>query len=259
MNKQEYLNRLEKLLSDISEEERFDALTFYQNYFEDAGPENEERVIKELGSPEKVASSIKRDLTQLNEENRGTASTQNSPRFEGPDYSSYQDDKTSDSYSGSYNAYSTSTGSSTKEGFFARMKRELNEWTFYREHKTLCSVLFIFILLISSPAWGGLLAGALGILFGVLGVILSIVVACFALAITGIIVGVSLIIVGISCLAASLGSGLFIMGIGAFFLAFGALFTVATSELCFRFIPWSYRSIRNLVTDSSQPAGGATA
>lgn len=37
MNKEEFLKRLEQLLSDISEEERADALAFYRSYFEDAG------------------------------------------------------------------------------------------------------------------------------------------------------------------------------------------------------------------------------
>ena len=33
MNKEEFLKRLEQLLSDISEEERADALAFYRSYF----------------------------------------------------------------------------------------------------------------------------------------------------------------------------------------------------------------------------------
>lgn len=41
MNKEEFLKRLEQLLSDISEEERADALAFYRSYFEDAGIGNE--------------------------------------------------------------------------------------------------------------------------------------------------------------------------------------------------------------------------
>ena len=46
----------------ISEEEKADALAFYRSYFEDAGEENEESVIAELESPEKVAQSIKKNL-----------------------------------------------------------------------------------------------------------------------------------------------------------------------------------------------------
>ena len=37
MNKEEFLRKLEQLLSDISEEERKDAIAFYRSFFEDAG------------------------------------------------------------------------------------------------------------------------------------------------------------------------------------------------------------------------------
>lgn len=54
MKREEFLKQLEQLLDGISEEEKADALAFYRSYFEDAGEENEESVIAELESPEKV-------------------------------------------------------------------------------------------------------------------------------------------------------------------------------------------------------------
>lgn len=51
-----------KLLSDISEEERQEALEYYESYFDDAGEDQEAEVIRELGSPGKVAAIIKEDL-----------------------------------------------------------------------------------------------------------------------------------------------------------------------------------------------------
>jgi uncharacterized membrane protein len=65
MNKEEFLERLEALLTGIPQEERIDALAFYRSYFEDAGAENEERVLQELESPEKVAASILGDALQI--------------------------------------------------------------------------------------------------------------------------------------------------------------------------------------------------
>lgn len=62
MSRQEFMERLNRLLSDIPANERQEALNYYENYFEDAGPENEAKIIKELESPEKVAASIKKDL-----------------------------------------------------------------------------------------------------------------------------------------------------------------------------------------------------
>ena len=62
MNRFEYMRRLEVLLSDISPSEKEEALTYYNDYFNDAGQENEQQVIKELGSPEQVAVGVKEGL-----------------------------------------------------------------------------------------------------------------------------------------------------------------------------------------------------
>ena len=62
MDRARFMQELEKLLADISETERQDALDFYNSYFDDAGAENEASVLRELGSPEKVAAIIKADL-----------------------------------------------------------------------------------------------------------------------------------------------------------------------------------------------------
>ena len=62
MNRNEFLRQLEQLLCDIPENERREAMEFHRNYFEDAGPEKEAQIIEELGSPQEVAASIKRNL-----------------------------------------------------------------------------------------------------------------------------------------------------------------------------------------------------
>ena len=62
MNRQEFMNQLERLLSDVPEAERQDALAYYEDYFDEAGPEQEAQVIQDLGSPGRVAATIKADL-----------------------------------------------------------------------------------------------------------------------------------------------------------------------------------------------------
>ena len=62
MNRAQFMEQLKKLLSDISEEERQEALEYYESYFDDAGEDQEAEVIRELGSPGKVAAIIKEDL-----------------------------------------------------------------------------------------------------------------------------------------------------------------------------------------------------
>lgn len=64
MNRQEFMKRLEELLTDISTEEKEEALAYYTGYFEDAGEENEEKIIQELESPEQLAASIKAGLRE---------------------------------------------------------------------------------------------------------------------------------------------------------------------------------------------------
>lgn len=67
MERAQFMEQLKKLLSDISEAERQEALDYYESYFDDAGQDNEEAVIRELGSPGKVAAIIKADLSESND------------------------------------------------------------------------------------------------------------------------------------------------------------------------------------------------
>lgn len=62
MNRDRFMKQLEQLLMDIPEEERREAIAYYEDYFDDAGVENEEAVLAELKSPEHVARSIKAEL-----------------------------------------------------------------------------------------------------------------------------------------------------------------------------------------------------
>ena len=62
MNKVGFMSRLEGLLADIPAAEREEALQYYNDYFEDAGAESEEAVIRTLGSPQSIAENIKAEL-----------------------------------------------------------------------------------------------------------------------------------------------------------------------------------------------------
>lgn len=75
MNRAEFMSCLERLLADLPYEERQEALNFYDNYFEDAGPEREWEVILELGSPREVADEILRG-------SQGSGSPYDKPDYE---------------------------------------------------------------------------------------------------------------------------------------------------------------------------------
>lgn len=58
MNRKEYLSILRDSLSSFSYEEMESALAYYNEFFDDAGPENEQAVIASLGDPKKLAETI---------------------------------------------------------------------------------------------------------------------------------------------------------------------------------------------------------
>ena len=64
MNRIDFMRRLELLLSDLPENERREAVQYYNDYFNDAGVENEEEVLESLGTPEEVAGSIREGLRE---------------------------------------------------------------------------------------------------------------------------------------------------------------------------------------------------
>ena len=61
MSKEQFLNELEYLLQDLGEEAG-DAVGYYRDYFEEAGPEREAEVLEELGSPERIAAIVRADI-----------------------------------------------------------------------------------------------------------------------------------------------------------------------------------------------------
>lgn len=58
MTRQEYMQQLAALLAAMPEAERRDALDYYEEYFDAAGPEKEAQTIQKLGSPQNVAEKI---------------------------------------------------------------------------------------------------------------------------------------------------------------------------------------------------------
>lgn len=58
MTKDEFLIRLRTLIAAMPKEERDDVMQYYSDYFEDAGPGKEQEVIRQLESPEAVASQV---------------------------------------------------------------------------------------------------------------------------------------------------------------------------------------------------------
>ena len=79
MTRTAFLAALEQLLAPLPEAERKDALSYYEDYLDAAGPENEARAIAELGTPEEVAHKILEEQAPA-DPSAAPASPANKPR-----------------------------------------------------------------------------------------------------------------------------------------------------------------------------------
>lgn len=69
MNRQEYMEELKKKLSKLPKDDFDKAIDYFEEYFEDAGKENELQAIEDLGNPKEAADQIVRELAMDNERN----------------------------------------------------------------------------------------------------------------------------------------------------------------------------------------------
>lgn len=214
MNREEFMRRLEALLTGISEEERREALSYYRSYFEDAGEENEERILKELESPEKVAATIKADLGM-------------NPDLESGCYTEhgYEDERFQNKQA---------VNVKEKEGWQQESRST------YNSNRTLKIILIAAIALLTSPVWGGLLSGLIGAVFGIT---VGVVASAGALYLSG---GV-LLGVGIGQFAlGSVAVGFALVGAAMLVWAIAVLLTVFSVWICGKAIPWCCSVISKL-------------
>ena len=71
MTRTEYLNQLEAYLMKIPQADRIEAMDYFKELFDDAGPEGEEELMASLGSPKEAAHDILTTLLdkRINEDN----------------------------------------------------------------------------------------------------------------------------------------------------------------------------------------------
>ena len=64
MNREEYLAKLRHYLKKLPQAEYENAMEHFTEYFDEAGAENEAKVIEELGSPKEAASELLKNLLE---------------------------------------------------------------------------------------------------------------------------------------------------------------------------------------------------
>lgn len=221
MNKEEFLRQLELLLNDIPQEEREEALQFYAEYFSDAGPFEEQAVLDELGSPERVAASIKAALPGFENQNQ-TAQAQPEPGIPLPIYARTKKEtgqaeggaQYGPQYSQSAN-YGPQAGAS--QGSAPQYAYPAN-YTQKRDRGSM-TILLILLAIIGFPIWGGLAIAALAILF-------TIPVVGAALLFAGVVTVIAVLVVGIVNISLLVSSG-----VGTGILAVGLLLLSAAGGL----------------------------
>lgn len=196
MNKIEFMRQLDILLVGLPIQEREEALQYYEDYFADAGEENEQAVIEALGTPAKVAENIKKDLSQ----SRG------------------------------FEEYETQKVEPGKEVVKYHPEMESVERLVSEEKKSGISggmiALIIVLCIFASP----ILIGILGIVVGVGAAWISLIVAFGAVALSLVIVAVVLAVLGIVGIIHNplvgvgvIGSGLLLAAVGILFLMLSVL------------------------------------
>ena len=265
MNKEEFLKRLEQLLSDISEEERADALAFYRSYFEDAGIGNEASILEELESPEKVAEVIKKDLgvseaadVETHEadvrgekvEAHTEETTGNGQKTEtGTDDPYMNSLYGSSTYgSGSYNQKNTAYAGGTYGSQNASGQTDMeNLKKENQKNKTEKTVLWVILAVLTSPVWITVAAVLAAILVAILACVFAVAVSIVAVMAALVITGFILAGVGIGCIfTKGVAVGFGMLGGGLLVLALGAL-AVWLTVWCFGwFVPWAVKVIVKL-------------
>ena len=242
MNRQEFMRRLEQLLEGIPEEEKREAIAYYTSYFEDAGEENEAKIIRELESPEKVAATIRADFPGCN--NSETASSGNQQNYNGTNQNMGQQN---------YNGANQNMGQQNYNGANQNMGQQNYNGTVQMEDNTTRNILLIILLVITSPIWGGILVAIGGTLVGIIG-------GLFGIAVGFVIGGVAVVGVAITILVTgAISLGFISMAAGLLMLAIGLCAAGLLVLVCGKFLPWFAKGIAKLWQSLFKKKGGACA
>ena len=245
MNRLEFMKELECLLSDISYSEREEALQYYNDYFNDAGIENEDEVIASLDSPKKVAATIKAGLSG---ETEGT--------FTENGYQDYEEEQKNSLTE--WKEYVKE-----EENVEENLQTVQNPPAEKKKHSTGAWIIILLLCLLFSPVilsvGIGFFATLFGIIVSILAVIFSLLVAVASIALALLITGVVLIGVGFVKMFVSPLGGTLLMAGGAVCLGLALLFVVLTVWVVGKVIPAVIRFIVGIFTRLFHKKGGATA
>lgn len=239
MNRMEFIRHLAMNLSDLSESEREEAVQYYEDYLNDAGIENEQEVMEELGSPEKVAASIKAGLNGGNEgefTEQGYHTDHNSfaqqSAVVGKDSPQQSEGGQQQSGSGPIPQVKTSSDSSK-------------------------IILIIIVCVLLSPVLLPLALAAFGVVFGLLMAFFGVVFGFLMAGVGTFVGGLICIVFGIVKLFSVPLAGAVLLGIGFLLFGIGLLLSTLMVWICAKVVPPMCRGIVALCRKPFEKKGGA--
>lgn len=231
MSRTEFMKQLESLLQNISATEREEALQYYNEYFNDAGPENEQNVIEALGNPAKVAENIKKDIfgngygeniyQKINADNRAMIT--------------YPADATGEDGSGEQRNGQNGAAQTAQAQTGSSQKKE--------GMSTGMIVLIVILCILASPVILGVAGAGIGVAAGLIATWFGLIIGFGATAIALILILIALVVVGIISMVTNpfhlflgmelIGAGLICGGVGLLFLMLTvAMAGIATPAIC---------------------------
>ncbi len=228
MNREEFMKELEYLVMDIPDEDKADALAYYRDYLEEAGDEDQDKVIREFGSPERIAAIIRSDLSGGMEQ--GGEFTDKG----------YQDERFNDPNFQVANRYDLPEKTEEYREYSDENHEKKKKVSSNNRAKT---VLIIILIIAASPMLLSLGGGLAGFALGILGLIIGAAVGIGAITLALILAGIGVIVGGIACMFAAPVTGAMILGIGLLVLGFGIAFLALCGAFYGKFLPFLFRTM----------------
>lgn len=246
MTRDEYMKELEYLLQDVQEEDKDDALQYYRDYFEEAGPEKEEDIIRELGSPERIASMIRCDIAgHLEQGGEFTESGYQDERFRDPNYQLARRYDLPEA-APEQTAKQLNDGSSGGQESYTHETAEKK--TPPRTSAPLKVILWIILIIAAAPVILGLGGGLLGLVMGAGSILIAFLAVSGVLTAALLVSGIAMIPFGIIQMLSHPLDGLMLSGTGLAFLGLGLLFLALSILFYGKFLPWLFRGVINCIS-----------
>ena len=259
MTRDEFMKELAYLLQDIQDEDKDDAVQYYTDYFEEAGPDKEAEVIQELGSPERIAAMIRADIAgHLEEGGEFTEQGYQDERFRDPGYAMAKRlDLPEEQESGGQGNYGRGQDFDREHGFNQEQSFNHGPGETYtggngtsrtpppRTSRVIKLILWAVLIIVAFPVFLGVGGGLLGLAAGVLGILTAVLVTLGATTFAVLLGGIVMLPYGVFHMSSHPLDGLMASGTGLILLGAGAL-CLALSVLFYgRFVPFVIRSIVN--------------